>query len=134
MTRPSDFQIDVRDLRKLRRALNDADREFGKKLRTANKEAAEVVLKEAIPLVPVRTGKLQRSTKVRASQTSASIKSGSKSRVPYAPPIHWGWKARNIDPSEYLYSAIVKSRQKVLDVYSKSLEKVIKDAGLGRRF
>ena len=51
---------------------------------------------------PRKTGALSKSVKARASQRTGALKAGTKARVPYGPPIHWGWKKRNIDPNELI--------------------------------
>lgn len=89
--------IKVEGLTETRQALVRAGgKEMGKALRTANLNAAQLVVRAALPNVPVRSGRLKSSVKALASQTSGSVKAG-KATVPYAAAIHWGEGAGNIN-------------------------------------
>lgn len=130
----SDIRIDVSDMRQLNRALRQVDKDLAKQQRQMNKEAAETVAKQTRIETPKRSQKLVRTVKVRATQTSASVKMGTKSRLKYAPPIHFGWAKRNIDRNPAIYRAIIRKRKQVRKTYEQGLNNLIKKAGLGRRF
>lgn len=121
--------IKVKNLRQVTQALkaigvpNDA-------IKKAGQESAAVVVNEARSLVPVRSGKLRDSIRISATARSKiSISAGnnrtSKSGVPYANPIHWGWFKRNIKPQPFFVKALGLTRGEVFDNYFKQLEKLI---------
>ena len=51
-------------------------------------------------------------------------------RVPYAGPIHFGWRKRNIQPQPFLYEALDKRRNEVFDRYNKEVRNILKDKRL----
>lgn len=120
------FQVE--NLRALQREIRKTeDVELKKRLRRANKQAAEVVADQAKVEVPRRSGRLARSIGVRAGQSEASVKAGTAARVPYAGPIHFGWARRNIRPQPFLYEALDKRIGEVRQAYAENMEKITKD-------
>ena len=123
MARSGGFKVDgLKELQKEIRKTEDV--ELKKRLRLANKEAAQVVADQAKVEVPRRSGRLARSIGTQASQTSAFVKAGTAARVPYAGPIHFGWPKRNIRPQPFLYEALDKRIGEVRKAYEKNLEKL----------
>ena len=123
MARSGGFKVDgLKALQKEIRKTEDV--EMKKRLRLANKEAAQVVADQAKVEVPRRSGRLARSIGTQASQTSAFVKAGTAARVPYAGPIHFGWPKRNIRPQPFLYEAMDKRIGEVRKAYEKNLEKL----------
>lgn len=117
--------VEVEGLRELQRAIRmAADRDLKKQMRKANKDAAEVV-KDKVE-TPKRSGRLQKSVGVRASNSSAKVKAGSPSRAPHAGPIHFGWPARGIKPRRFLNRALWETREKVRDTYDDALDAIRK--------
>ena len=99
-------------------------------VKTAGKESAESVIGEARKLVPVRSGKLRDSIRLAATaRGKVTIQAGnnrtSKSGVPYANPIHWGWFKRNIKPQPFFVKALGLTRGEVYDNYFKNMSKLI---------
>lgn len=95
--------------RNLRRTLREAGSDLSD-LKDANAQAASIVSGRAQSWAPVRTGGLKASVRSSGTKTAGIVRAGnnrkSKSGVPYAAPIHWGWKARNIRANPFLsYSA-----------------------------
>lgn len=95
--------------RQLRRTLRQAGSDLTD-LKAANAQAASIVSNRAKSWAPTRTGRLQSSVRSSGTKTAGIVRAGnnrkSKSGVPYAAPIHWGWKARNIRANPFLsYSA-----------------------------
>ena len=126
MARSGGFKVDgLKALQKEIRKTEDV--EMKKRLRLANKEAAQVVADQAKVEVPRRSGRLARSIGTQASQTSAFVKAGTAARVPYAGPIHFGWPKRNIRPQPFLYEALDKRIGEVRRAYEKNLGKITKD-------
>jgi HK97 gp10 family phage protein len=121
--------IKVQNLKQVTRALkaigvpNDA-------VKTAGKNAGQAVVNEAQRLVPVRSGKLRDSIRISATARSkVTIQAGnnrtSKSGIPYANPIHWGWFKRNIKPQPFFVKALGLTREEVFENYFRQLEKLI---------
>lgn len=132
-TKGGTYMLEVEGASEIRRALRRAgDKDVPKRLRMANKTGAELVKDRAVPKVPVLTGKLQRSVKAMASQSSGSVKAGSPSRVPYAPPIHWGWPARGIRQQRFIWDARdeVLENGKLQEVYEKAVDAALRDVKL----
>ena len=121
--------VKVKNLREINKALaavgvpKDA-------VKAAGKESGEIVANEARTLVPVRTGALRDSIRVGATaRGKITILAGnnrtSKSAVPYANPIHWGWYKRHIAPQPFFAKALGYTREEIYDTYFKQLEDLI---------
>jgi len=97
--------LEVENLKEVQRMIRDVgDQELRRQLREANKSVADMVVRAALPNVPVGTspydkhkGALRASVKASASQSAAYGKAGSPVRVPYAAAIHWGEGAGNVN-------------------------------------
>lgn len=123
--------IKVTNLKEVNRALRavGAPAEAVKK---AGKDSAEVVMTEARTLVPVRSGKLRDSIRLGATARgritiSAGNNRRSRSGVPYANPIHWGWFKRNILPQPFFVKALGLTRDEVYKNYFRQIDKLIED-------
>lgn len=123
--------IKVKNLKEITKALkaigvpNDA-------VKTAGKESAEAVMNEARSLVPVRSGKLRDSIRLAATARGrVSIQAGnnrtSRSGVPYANPIHWGWFRRGIKPNPFFSKALGLTRDEVYRNYFSQMSKLIEE-------
>jgi HK97 gp10 family phage protein len=121
--------LKVKNLKEVTRALkaigvpNEAVKEAGK-------ASAEAVMNEARLLVPVRSGKLRDSIRLAANARGrVSIQAGnnrsSRSGVPYANPIHWGWFRRGIKPNPFFSKALGLTRDEVYRNYFNQMEKLI---------
>ena len=99
-------------------------------VKDAGKESGELVANEARSLVPVRTGNLRNSIRVGATaRGKITVLAGnnrtSKSAVPYANPIHWGWFKKHIRPQPFFVRALGYTRSEIYDNYFKQMEKLI---------
>ena len=121
--------VKVKNLREINKALaavgvpKDA-------IKDAGKESGELVASEARSLAPVRTGALRNSIRVGATaRGKITVLAGnnrtSKSAVPYANPIHWGWFKRHIRPQPFFVTALGYTRSEIYDNYFKQMEKLI---------
>ncbi len=92
----TDVSIRLEGADELRRVLKSiGDTGLLNALATANENAAEIVVDDANPQVPMRTGALKNS--MRASGTSRSGRAiAGSSAIPYAAAIHWGRKRGNV--------------------------------------
>jgi HK97 gp10 family phage protein len=126
---PSDAGVKVTNLREINKALA-AIGVPKEAVKDAGKESGELVANEARSLVPVRTGKLRDSIRVGATaRGKITLMAGnnrtSKSAVPYANPIHWGWYKRHIAPQPFFANALGYTRAEIYDTYFEQLEKLI---------
>lgn len=95
--------------RNLRRTLREAGSDLTE-LKAANAQAASIVAGRAQSWAPVVSGRLAATVRSSGTKTAGIVRAGnnrkSASGVPYAAPIHWGWKARNIRANPFMsYSA-----------------------------
>jgi len=116
--------IEVEGAKEVRRALKRMDGNLAD-LREVHREAAQDVASEAKTLVPVQTGRLRDTIRTSARNVSAAVVAG-KGLVPYAGPIHFGWHARNIEPQPFLYDAIDRRRDEVLDRYRQGVDSLVR--------
>ena len=99
-------------------------------MREAGKAAAEIVAVEArTRTVPRRSGALSDSIR-SAGQVSGAVVRAGGARVPYAKVIHFGWPGHNIAPQPFLYDALDNRVSEVEAAYERSLETIIREAGL----
>ena len=126
---PEQTGIKVLNLKQITKALqavgvpNDA-------IKAAGKESADSVMGEARKLVPVRSGKLRDSIRLASNaRGKVTIQAGnnrsSRSGVPYANPIHWGWFKRNIKPQPFFVKALGLTRGEVYEKYMNNMAKLI---------
>lgn len=95
-------------------------------LKAANRSAAEIVEREAENIVPVLSGTLRDSIRTSARKTGASVLAGGTSLVPYAGPIHFGWHARNIEPTPFMYDALDNRRGEVAARYAEHVDAIVR--------
>ncbi len=110
-------------------------------VKKANIEAAERLIKAALPLVPVRTGALKATLKPAKTATYAAARAGLNS-VPYANPIHWGWARvgakhkgklrpggprsfRNVPPQPFFSEALGYTYEEIRDNYERNMQLLI---------
>lgn len=120
--------IEVDGARELRRALRQVE-DGVSDLKTVHASTARIVEQRAEQLTPVRSG-LLRSTVRSTGQASGGVIRAGYARVPYAGPIHFGWRARNIRPQPFLYDALDERRTQVFDAYRKQVDALIERHGL----
>jgi HK97 gp10 family phage protein len=122
--------IKITGLRELTRDLKAAGSDLPRTMRTIAKEEAQVVAADAQQRVPVRTGALQATIRAGATQSGAYVRAGRGAQVPYAGPIHFGWRARNIAPQPFLYDAADARIEEVFAAYSARLDALLRSHGL----
>lgn len=103
-------------------------------------KSANVVFRNAMPRVPVRTGNLKSTMRVTSSLRFGAVRVGGKRTAPYAGPIHFGWPNRPqlqrdwyggpIRPNTFLYSALDARRDEVEFMFFQGVMKAAKKAGL----
>jgi hypothetical protein len=70
-------------------------------LKEAHANAGRIVVADAVPRAPHRSGKLAGSIRTTRQARRARVVAG-RSSVPYAGPIHWGWQARGIRANPFI--------------------------------
>jgi hypothetical protein len=134
MAAPGQSGIKVTNLREINRALKAVGAP-NEEIKKAGKQSGELVASEARGLVPVRSGALRNSIRVGATaRGKITVLAGnnrkSKSGVPYANPIHWGWFKRNIKPQPFFVKALGYTRAEVYQNYFNQIENLIKKESL----
>lgn len=85
-----DVAVKIDGLASLRRGLRDLDPQIEKDMRQAFKTAADKIAVTAGANAPRRTGELAHSIQPYATGNRVGI----RSRLPYAPVVHWGGTIR----------------------------------------
>lgn len=129
--------IKVEGLAEFSRNLKALDRELPKALRVAFNGAADIVVKDARPRVPTKTGKAKASIKARSTQTAARVVAGSKA-APYYPWLDFGGRTgrkRSIHrpflaKGRYIYNAYFTNQKRFADLVESSLLDAARQAGV----
>lgn len=113
---------------RFKRTLKQAGQELDD-MKTAHKSAAGIVASRASSWAPSVTGRLAGSVRASGTKTAAIVRAGnnrkSKAGVPYANPIHWGWRARNIRPNPFLSYSAQSTEPTWLPLFMKELNQAI---------
>lgn len=116
--------IEVEGGRELRRA-------FGKfagrldDLKALHADIGEIVADRGRELVPRLTGFLGDTIRSSRAKASASVSAGGR-RAVYGPPIHFGWRARNIEPQPFLYEALDDRRNEIYARYTGTVDDLVR--------
>jgi hypothetical protein len=131
----SGWTIQATGLRELRAALKAAEGHLPSELRKGLNEVANLIVVDARPHIPVRTGRLAGTLRARSTQTAAQVVLGT-ARTPYAQAVYWGTGPRtgmrgphNIKAHQVMHESldrqkipIVVALRSVLDRIAKSIE------------
>lgn len=132
--------IRVEGLREFNTKLRKLGKDLPKGLRLAGNEAADIVVRQAKPLVPIgpgRNGHAASSIRVASTRTEARVSAGGK-RYPYYPWLDFGG---GVGPNKsirrpfysdgrYIWKAYGDNRAEIERVLTAALIKVAADAGL----
>lgn len=116
------FRVD--GARELRRTLKAAGRDLGD-LKEAHGSAGAVILPRVKGKAPRRSGRLAGNIRASAAATSLTVRAGG-ARVPYAGPIHWGWKKRNIKAQPWITEEIRSTQPVLVAVYQAAVGRIIR--------
>ena len=111
--------VRVEGARELRRELKAAGVELDS-LKAAHDEAARYVAARAQAAAPRRTGALASTVRGAGTKGRASVRAG-YARVPYGPPIHWGWPARNIPPNPWVLETAESTEAQWAAIYRRAV-------------
>lgn len=130
--------IRITGLREFNRSLASLDRQLPKAVRLAFNEAADIVVQDARPRVPRRTGRAAASLRAQSTRTAARVAAGG-ARVPYYPWLDFGGRVgRNrsvarafLKEGRYIYKSYFAKRDsgEFQRVLARALSGVAVDAG-----
>lgn len=115
--------IEVVGARELRSTLKRAGEDLGD-LKAAHAAAAQLVTATSRPKAPRRTGTLSGSVRGSGTSTAAIIRAGG-ARVPYAGPIHFGWRAHNIEPQPFISEAAQSTEPAWTALYTRAVDRIL---------
>ena len=85
---------------------------------------------KATQTAPRRTGALAAAVRTVTEHGNVIIVAGGP-RVPYAPIIHWGWRAHSIKPNPWITRAVLDTEPQTLDAYTAGIQTIL-DETVGR--
>lgn len=129
--------VKIQGLREFQRALRKLDRDLPKALLIALNDAVNVVVEDAKPRVPRRTGRAANSIKARSTQKLARIQGGS-SRAPYYKWLEFGGRVGpkksvyrdRVAGGRYIYPSLYRKRPEFEDALEDSIIRVAGSAGI----
>lgn len=152
-------QIRIQGQRELERRLKALGNDAVKEMRSAHLEAANIVLNEAKPNIPVHgsvsvasgqpywirpahaPGLLLSTARSGATKRSGVVRAGAAAGTEYAGPIHYGWPSRPnaakgwrggpIKPNTFFYDALDRRRAEVEQAFYLYIQRIIRKNGLG---
>lgn len=92
--------VHIEGLREMTRAMEKAGIEV-EDLKEAMHQVAAEATRVMQPHIPTRSGKLRNSARPNKAKGKAVVTIG-RATVPYAGPIQYGWRKRNIKPARYV--------------------------------
>ena len=130
--------IKVTGLAEFSRNLKKLDSDLPKALRVALNDAANLVVKDARPRVPTKTGKAAKSMRAASTRTAVRVRAGGK-RAPYYPWLDFGGRVgRNksvrrafLPDGRYIYRSFYDLRNagEFEQEMTKALLDVVRQAG-----
>lgn len=94
-------------------------------LKQANRDTSQLVVSVSRAKAPRRTGRLAASGVATPQTTGAGV----TFTVPYANPIHWGWRARKIKPQPFALSAAETTQPVWMGLYDRNIDQIIRKEG-----
>ncbi|GGM48441.1 hypothetical protein GCM10012275_19260 [Longimycelium tulufanense] len=125
------FRVYVDGAKRVARAARRlGDKGLQRALRRAHRATANVVVPVARQQAPKRSGRLARSVRAASSTAGAVVSAGrgGRSAVPYAGPIHFGWRKRGIRANRFLYRAAARTKRRYTEVYETEMREVARRA------
>lgn len=129
--------IKVEGLREFNRALKKMDSDLPKAVRLAFNEAADLIVQDARPNVPVRSGRARSTVKARSTRTAARVVGGGN-RAPYYPWLDFGGRVGRrksvrrpfLKDGRYIYAAYDRRKGEFIDVMAQKLVDLAEGAGI----
>ena len=129
--------ITIDGLAQFAKGLKKMDADLPKGLRIAFNGVANIVIDDARPRIPTRTGRAARSLKAKSTRTAVRISAGGK-RAPYFPWLDFGGAGPNNRPARrpfytdgrYVWKSFADKRPEVQAALERALAGVAQSAGL----
>jgi hypothetical protein len=130
--------IRIQGLTSFSKNLKKLDKGLPKALRVGFNEAADIIVDDAVPKVPRRTGRARKSLKAKSTRTAARAFGGGN-RVPYYPWLDFGGEGRRrgrpparpfIKEGRYLWKSFGDNRDEVAEALEKAMFNVIESSGI----
>jgi len=118
-------KIEIDGLRQVQKALRNVSKESRDEMKETHRQAGQIIVDAATPLVPVQSGALLASMKSAPIQRQGRVRLGSAA-IPYAGPIHFGWPAQNIRPNPFIYEVLDGRRAEVSRLYEQRIDEIIR--------
>lgn len=113
-------RFEVNGLRQFSGALRRTERQLPRELRKGLNEVGDVIVVDARPRVPVRTGRLARTMRPLSTQTEGRVVLGN-ARTPYAQAVYWGTGPRrgkrgphNIPRRPVMHEAVTRQQVPII--------------------
>lgn len=126
----SGWTIQVSGIRELRAALKAAEGHLPSELRKGLNEVANLIVVDARPHIPVRTGRLAGTLRARSTQTAAQVVLGT-ARTPYAQAVYWGTGPRtgtrgphNIKAHQVMHESFERQKPAIADALRTVLDRL----------
>jgi hypothetical protein len=129
--------IKITGLAEFSRNLRKFNSDLPKTLRLAHNEAAQLIVDDAKPHVPRKTGRAAGTVKAKSTRTESRVQGGSK-RAPYYPWLDFGGRVGRqgavrrpfIKQGRYIYPALGKNYDKFAALLEQKLIEVARQAGV----
>lgn len=129
--------IKIDGLNQFRANLKTIERGLPKALRLAFNEAADVVVQDARPRIPSKSGRARASVKAKSTQAFSRV-SGGGNKVPYYPWLDFGGRVGKgksvrrpfLTDGRYIYNAFYSNRKRYVEVLERALITVAEQAGV----
>lgn len=133
----TEARITITGLKEFQASLRKMDSGLPRQLRVALNQASQLVIDNARPGIPSRSGAARASLKVRSSQREARIAAGGR-KAPYYPWLdfggHVGQHGSTARPfykeGRYIYPALRRKHQAVTEVMAAAIADLAREAGL----
>lgn len=130
--------VRIEGLTEFRRGLKELSTDLPKALRLAFNDAADLVVQDARPRIPSRTGRAKGTVKARSTQTAARVVGGG-SRAVYYPWLDFGGtlpvtnvRRPFLKEGRYIYNAYFRAKRsgRFQESLEKNLVAVARSAGI----
>lgn len=132
------FSMKITGAERVKSKFTKAPKEVKTAARKATRQGAKMVLAATVPLVPVRSGALKRSLKVRAIKqkknligAKLTVQAKDSNKMRYIGPMEYGWTSkggRAIPGKHFLKDGKESTKQAVLDYVTSQLLAAIRGA------
>lgn len=130
------LKIEVDGLKPLLKALRRTETGLQKEMRPAWNRAAQLLVDEAKPLVPRRSGTAAGTLRAASTQKEARVKAGGR-KAPYYPWLDFGGRVGRKKSvkrpfkreGRYLYPALRRVRPQIIEAAAKEVRDIARKAG-----